>query len=41
VDRSENRPVMFAAEDISRKTGASRESYPEDPKPSSILEITG
>ena len=41
VDRSENRPVTFSAEDISGEAGASRESDPDDPKSSNILEITG
>ena len=41
VDRSENRPVTFVAEDISREAGASRESDPNDPQSSNILEIAG
>jgi len=31
----------MVAEDISREAGASRESDPNDPKSSNILEITG
>ena len=41
VDRSENRPVTFTAENISAEADASRESDAGDPKSSNILEITG
>ena len=41
VDRSENRPVPFTAENISAEADASRESDAGDPKSSNILEITG
>ncbi len=41
VDRSENRPVTFTAEDISDETDTSRKSDAGDPTTSNILEITG
>ena len=41
VDRSENRPVTFTAEDISQEADTSRESDPNDQKSLNILEITG
>ena len=40
VDRSENRPVTFTAEDISQEADTSRESDPNDRKSLNILEIT-